>query len=114
MNIPWNGIWHYTEVAAEAIGLFLIAVFVIVLVCGTFAWLLKSRLGCINREIRTLRKFNRALSNKVKELAEDKRFTAKERDLPYVKAEDACGGFEGAYVDACMVCNKWIPMTKPH
>lgn len=34
--------------------------------------------------------------------------------LPYVKAEDACGGFEGAYVNARMVCDKWIPMTKPH
>lgn len=34
--------------------------------------------------------------------------------LPYVKAEDACGGFDGAYVGACMVCDKWIPMTKPH
>ena len=90
MNIPWNGIWHYTEVAAEVMGLFLIAVFVVALVCGTFAWLWKGWLGCFNREIRTLRKFNRALSNKVKELAEDKRFTAKERGDLYSFWFNAC------------------------
>ena len=90
MNIPWNGIWHYTEVAAEVIGLSLIAVFVIAIVCGTFAWLWNGWLGCVNREIRTLRKFNRALSNKVKELAEDKRFTAKERGDLYSLWFNAC------------------------
>lgn len=60
MNIPWNEICHYTEVAAGVIGLFLIAVLV------------------------------RALSNKVKELAEDKRFTAKERDDLYSFWFNAC------------------------
>lgn len=83
MNILLNNIWHFTEIVAEAIGLFLIAAIVIAIVYGTFVWLWKCFLGCVNKEIRTLRRFSSVLSNKMKELSGDTRFTENERDELY-------------------------------